>query len=82
MTATVSLGPAVREMASPYSADASDLTDGLATVLSMVNDKRQSRILLLSDGEYTGQDPTPQGQVARSQWMNERRLRQLSPQPT
>lgn len=60
-----SVGPARREMESPFSPDASDLTDGLATVLSMITETRQSRIFLMSDGEYTGQDPTPQAQVAR-----------------
>lgn len=58
-------GPAVREMAIPYSADASDLTDGLAAVLSMASENRQNRVLLLSDGEFTGQSPMAQAQVAR-----------------
>jgi len=60
-----SAAPAVKEFANPFSTDGSDLSDGLATALSMVSDSRQSRILLLSDGEYTGRDPLPQAQVAR-----------------
>ncbi len=58
-------GPATREMAIPFSPDGSDLSDGLATALAMVSPQRQSRVLLLSDGEFTGQDPTQQAQAAR-----------------
>lgn len=58
-------GPAVREFTNPHSVDSSDMTDGLATVLSLVSKERQSRLLVLSDGEYTGQDPSQQTQIAR-----------------
>ena len=41
----------------PYSEDASDLSEGLQTLLGLIDERRLSRVLILSDGEYTGADP-------------------------
>ncbi|HNY27230.1 MAG TPA: VWA domain-containing protein [Candidatus Sumerlaeota bacterium] len=55
----------VKSFSIPYSEDASDLTEGLSLALSQVDGKRPSRLLLLSDGEYTGRDPRPEALSAR-----------------
>jgi len=56
---------AVQEFQIPYSEDASDLAEGIATVLNIAPEERRAKILVLSDGEYTGQDPLPEAQRAR-----------------
>jgi Mg-chelatase subunit ChlD len=56
---------AVKSFSIPYSEDASDLTEGLSLALSQVDGKRPSRLLVLSDGEYTGRDPRPEALSAR-----------------
>lgn len=56
---------AISSFKNPYSEDASDLSEGLRTALSLSSTERQSRILLLSDGEYTGQDPLREAHLAR-----------------
>ncbi|MGI8906330.1 MAG: VWA domain-containing protein [Candidatus Sumerlaeaceae bacterium] len=49
----------------PYSEDASDLAEGMNTVLSLAPETRRTKMLVLSDGEYTGQDPLREAQIAR-----------------
>ncbi|MBE7560771.1 VWA domain-containing protein, partial [bacterium] len=49
----------------PYSEDASDLDEGLALVLSQIVRPERARVLVLSDGQYTGPDPMRQAQMAR-----------------
>ena len=49
----------------PYSQDATDLTDGLNLALSQIPEGRPARIMVLSDGEYTGPEPLREAQVAR-----------------
>lgn len=55
----------IKSFGIPYSEDASDLTEGLQLALSQADGRRPARVLLLSDGEYTGQDPRPEALVAR-----------------
>jgi VWA domain-containing protein len=47
------------------SENSSDITEGLNTALSLLSQKRNSRMLLLSDGEFTGQSPVRSAQIAR-----------------
>lgn len=55
------------EYKNPYSSDLSDLSDGLKTANSLINPKRQTKILLLSDGEYTGINPQSEALIAKNQ---------------
>lgn len=56
---------ALKSFQIPYSEDASDLAEGLATALSLASETRQTKVVLLSDGQYTGQDPLREAQAAR-----------------
>ncbi len=49
----------------PYSEDASDLDEGLALVQSQIVRPEAARVLVLSDGQFTGPDPMRQAQIAR-----------------
>lgn len=49
----------------PFPDSASELAEGLATTLAMHDDRRQAKILVLSDGEFTGRDPQREAQAAR-----------------
>lgn len=49
----------------PYSEDASDLAEGLQTALSLISPKRRAKICVLSDGEYTGQNPVREAHTSR-----------------
>jgi len=49
----------------PYSEDYSDLTEGVQTALSIADPVRNSRVFLLTDGEYTGANPLRAAQLAR-----------------
>lgn len=60
-------GPALREFANPHGVDGSNVSDALATALSMAPSNRQARIFLLSDGEFTGSNPAQYSQAARQQ---------------
>jgi Mg-chelatase subunit ChlD len=55
----------IKNFSIPYSEDTSDLAEGLATVLSLAPDNRRTKIVVMSDGEYTGQDPAREAQIAR-----------------
>lgn len=49
----------------PFSPDSSELSEALQTALSLAKEDRNSRILILSDGEYTGRNPLREAQIAR-----------------
>ena len=51
----------------PYSEDASDLAAGLELILNEAARDRAARILILSDGQYTGPDPMRAAHLARQQ---------------
>jgi len=48
----------------PYSQDASDLSEGLKTSLALCGSDRNAKILILSDGKYTGREPTAETRLA------------------
>ena len=47
--------------------DGSDLADGIATALNLVDKNRPARILILSDGESNGPDPVSTARRAREE---------------
>ncbi|MBN1901544.1 VWA domain-containing protein [Candidatus Sumerlaeota bacterium] len=49
----------------PFSPDASELSEGVQAALSLAKKDRNSRMLVLSDGEYTGRNPFQEAQIAR-----------------
>ncbi len=49
----------------PYSEDSSDLSAAIDLVLNQADPNRRSEILILSDGEYTAQDPVRLAYLAR-----------------
>ncbi|MBN1868764.1 VWA domain-containing protein [Candidatus Sumerlaeota bacterium] len=55
----------VQSFGIPYSEDASDLAEGLQTVLNLTSPHRRTRVLILSDGEYTGRSPVREAHLAR-----------------
>ncbi len=54
----------ITDFQNPYSRDASDLTDAMQTVLSIAGEDSLAKILILSDGEYTGRSPIREAIVA------------------
>jgi Mg-chelatase subunit ChlD len=54
-------------LAIPYSPEASDLAGALEFALAQAAPQRRTRVLLLSDGEYTGADPRPLARLAAQQ---------------
>jgi hypothetical protein len=69
----------IQSFSIPYSEDASDLSEGLQTVLSQVQENRTTKIFILSDGEYTGQTPIREAHIARQRkipiyYRNQKRL--------
>jgi len=74
---------AIKSFQIPYSEDASDLSEGLQTALNIAGENRIGRILILSDGEYTGAGPLHEAQIARQRnipifYRNLRRLPQFN----
>jgi Mg-chelatase subunit ChlD len=55
----------VKSFQIPFSLDSSELSEALQTALSLAREDRNSRILILSDGEYTGRNPIQEAQIAR-----------------
>jgi Mg-chelatase subunit ChlD len=51
----------------PWSEDATDLAAGLETALGLLGDAPNSRVFLLSDGEYTARNPLGEARLARQQ---------------
>ena len=74
---------AIKSFQIPYSEDSSDLAEGLQTALNLAGENRAARILILSDGEYTGASPLHGAQIARQRktrifYRNLRRIPQFN----
>ncbi|MBD3265273.1 VWA domain-containing protein [bacterium] len=56
---------AIQSFSIPFSQDASDLAEGLQTILSLDKPNRPAKMCILSDGEYTGANPLREAYIAR-----------------